>query len=126
MVLAEGGLADAGFDPDGDQLTVTYDNIPPATIAPTFNRDADGSFTLTPDPSYVGSITFTIQLHDTGVIASEVITVTINVAPTPPPPAQPPAGEVEFDMNLSDVPLEDAISTEANVLVVMDLSLIHI
>ena len=120
VVLAEGGLADAGFDPDGDPLSVTYDNIPPATIAPTFNRDADGSFTLTPDPSFVGTITFTIQLHDSGAIASQVITVTINVAATPPPPALPPAGEVEFDMNLSDVPLEDAISTEANVLVVMD------
>ena len=120
VVLAEGGLADSGFDPDGDTLTVTYDNIPPATVAPTFDRDADGSFTLTPDPSFVGTISFTIQLHDLGTIASEVIDVTINVGGTPPPPTLPPAGEVEFDMNLSDVPLEDAISTEANVLVVMD------
>jgi len=120
VVLAEGGLADSGFDPDGDDLTVTYDNIPPATLAPTFNRDADGSFTLTPDPSFVGLITFTIQLHDNDAIASPVITVSVNVAATPPPPATPPAGEVEFDMNLSDVPLEDAISTEANVLIVMD------
>ena len=119
-VIAEGGLVDLGFDADGDDLTVTYDNIPDALIAPTFNRSPDGSFMLTPDPAFVGQITFTIRYNDAGPIASNEVTVTVNVAPTPPPPAAPPAGEVEFDMNLADVPLEDAISTEANVLVVMD------
>ena len=120
VVDAEGGLATRAFDPDGDTITVTYDDIPTAIVAPEFSPNPDGSFTLTPAPNFVGQITFTVQFNDAGSIASDPVTVTVNVAATPPPPAPPPAGEVEFDMNLSDVPLEDAISTEANVLIIMD------
>ena len=40
--------------------------------------------------------------------------------PVPPPPAAPPANQVQFDRPLADVPLEDAVASEANVLIVMD------
>jgi len=122
IVLAEGGLADAGFDPDPEDadLTVLYSNFPPGGDVTTFNPQADGSFVLTPVPTFVGEIRFSIQFQDGMGLVSPVVDVVVTVAPTPAPPAQPPAGEVEFAINLSDVPLEDAISTEANVLVVMD------
>ena len=48
------------------------------------------------------------------------VTVTIFVDETEDEIAQAPPGEVEFDFNLTDVPLEDSIAAEANVLVVMD------
>ena len=121
-VLAEGGLADFAFDADGDPLTVLYLTVPdPASYnAGGYSNNPDGSFTFTPRADYSGLVTFDIQYQDPSLEVSGVVTVEIDVAPTPPPPAAPPAGEVEFDMNLSDVPLEDAIATEANVLVVMD------
>jgi len=119
-VLAEGGLADMGFDGDGDPLTVLYLTVPDPLTTMSFVTNPDGSFTYAPDPSFSGVATFDIQYQDPAGEVSAVVTVEIDVAATPPPPAAPPPGEVEFDMNLSDVPLEDAISTEANVLVVMD------
>ncbi len=51
---------------------------------------------------------------------SAPITVTVNVTLAPPPPPPPPPGEVEYNFDLAKVPLEDAVSSEANVLVVMD------
>ena len=44
----------------------------------------------------------------------------INVLPVPPPPPPGPANQVQFDRPLADVPLEDAVASEANVLIVMD------
>ncbi len=49
-----------------------------------------------------------------------MINVIVEVTAAAPPPPPPPAGEVEFNFNLAKVPLEDAISSEANVLVIMD------
>lgn len=122
-VITEGGLLNGAFDPENDALEVIYVTAPDPTATLSFFPNADGSFQYTPLPSFSGDISFTIRYRETstlGNLESSDVVVTISVAATPPPPSAPPAGEVEFDMNLSDVPLEDAISTEANVLVVMD------
>ena len=118
-ILAEGGLTANGFDADGDPITVLQVTTPDPAVTESFTFSADGAFSWTPVAGFTGQVTFDIQFFD-GFLASEVVTVTIDVAPTPPPPPPPTSGEVEFDMRLSEVPLEDAVSTEANVLVVMD------
>ncbi|MEM7217898.1 MAG: PilC/PilY family type IV pilus protein [Pseudomonadota bacterium] len=118
-VVAEGGLTAFGFDPDGDPLIVLQLTTPDPLVTDAFSFSPDGSFSWTPDPSFVGTVSFDIQFSD-GSLVSPTVSVTIDVGATPPPPPAPPAGEVEFDMNLADVPLEDAVSTEANVLLMMD------
>ncbi len=122
-ILAAGGLADQAFDADGDPVSVIQDTAPASILlgypGTTLSLAPDGSFNYTPDVNFVGTDSFVIRFFD-GVLTSAAVTVTIEVTPTPPPPAPPPAGEVEFDFDLADVPLEDAISAEANVLVIMD------
>ncbi len=122
-VLAEGGLLSTAFDPENDTLDVIYLTTPDPLATLSFIPNADGSFQFTPLPGFSGDLSFDIRYRENATpnnLESATVTVLITVAPTPPPPSAPPAGEVEFDMQLSDVPLEDAISTEANVLVVMD------
>ncbi len=122
-ILAQGGIASHGWDADSDTITVIQDTAPaslgmgyPGT---TLGVSPDGAFLYTPDVNFVGTDTFVIRLYD-GVVASAPVTVTVNVTAAPPPPPPPPPGEVEFDFNLAKVPLEDAVSSEANVLVIMD------
>jgi type IV pilus assembly protein PilY1 len=122
-VIPSGGIVSQGYDADQDTLTIVQDTVPssigngyPGT---TLTTAADGSFTYTPDVTFVGTDTFVIRLTD-GVTFSAPITVTVQVTAAPPPPPPGPAGEVEFDLKLANVPLEDAISAEANVLIVMD------
>ena len=79
----------------------------------------DGAFQYIPDPAFVGTDTFDIKLFD-GFGLSTVYTVTISVTPTPPPPPPPPPGSVVSGLTLAQLPLEDAVSAEANVLVIMD------
>ena len=85
----------------------------------TLGVQPDGAFLYTPDVTFVGTDSFVIRLYD-GVATSGPINVVVNVTAAPPPPPPPPAGEVEFNFNLAKIPLEDAISSEANVLVIMD------
>ncbi|MCX7063672.1 MAG: Ig-like domain-containing protein, partial [Proteobacteria bacterium] len=123
QILAAGGIASEGFDADGDTITVIQDTVPaslglgfPGT---TLGVLPDGAFLYTPDATFVGTDSFVIRLFD-GATFSAPITVTIEVTAAPLPPPPPPPGKVEFDFDLANVPLEDAVSAEANVLVIMD------
>ncbi|MBV1907631.1 MAG: cadherin-like domain-containing protein [Pseudomonadales bacterium] len=123
------GLLQAALDPDGDSLTV----IPlGAALSSTILEDgalkypgtqltvnADGSFTYTPDVTFVGSDSFDVQFFD-GNAVSNTMTVLVTVVAASPPATPAPPGEVQNILDLADVPLEDAISAETNVLVVMD------
>ncbi len=121
-IVASGGLADQAYDPDGDPISV-IDDTQPASLgmgfAPTLTSAPDGSFTYTPDVTFVGQDSFVIR-YDDGTATSTPVTVTINVVAAAPPPTPPPPGDVNAYFPLANVPLEDAVSAEANVLVVMD------
>jgi len=122
-ILADGGLIDHGWDPDEDSFSVVQETTPDSILAgytgTTLSLNPDGSFVYTPDVAFVGTDRFEIRFFD-GTAASGIVEVFVEVTPAPPPPPPPPPGEVEFDFDLADVPLEDAISAEANVLVIMD------
>jgi len=80
----EGGVLDNDFDPDGDPLTAIL--VPPSPSGDPANSSsftllADGSFTYTPNASYVGNDTFTYKAND-GALDSNVATVTITVVET--------------------------------------------
>ena len=122
-ILAAGGIASHGFDADTDTISVIQETAPTSTgtgySGTTLSLQPDGGFLYIPDVTFVGTDSFSIRLYD-GVTTSGVINVVVQVTAAPPPPPPPPAGEVEFNFNLAKVPLEDAISSEANVLVIMD------
>ena len=128
-ILAEGGLLSFAYDDDGDPLEVRLVSVPSHAVSPNgFVLDAsgDGSFTYIPEPDYgddPGEETDTFEIvfyDDNDGLFSPTVTVTINFDPEEAAVASAPPGEVEFDFNLADVPLEDAVSAEANVLIMMD------
>lgn len=69
-----------GTDPDGD--TLTYGLLTQG-IHGTAAVNPDGSFTYTPNPSFVGTDSFTVSVSD-GLGGTAVSTVTINVINDPP------------------------------------------
>lgn len=74
--VTDGVLLNDG-DPDGDYKTALLVSQPThGTLAFT----ADGGFTYTPDPGFVGSDSFTYRAND-GERQSDVATVVINVVP---------------------------------------------
>ena len=115
-VLVPGLLLNA-LDPDGDPMSVVLQQ---STSRGQLVINPDGSFTYTPNVGFTGIDSFTYFLSD-GTTTSDVASVVaLRVTPAPPPPAPLPEGEVEFDFELADLPLELAVGTEPNVLVVMD------
>ncbi|TVR54394.1 MAG: tandem-95 repeat protein, partial [Puniceicoccaceae bacterium] len=80
--MLEGNVLKNDFDPDGDTLTAEL-VTPPAHGVLLFN--ADGTFTLTPDPDFVGTVIFTYRAFD-GRAFSESATVTIEVLRVNRPP----------------------------------------
>ena len=126
-ILAAGGIASYAVDDDGDPMEVRLISVPSHHVPGGFTLDpsGNGAFTYTPDPAYGGNPgdTDTFQIYywdENDNLASPPVTVTINFDPDEGVVAGPPPGEVEFDFDLADVPLEDAISAEANVLIMMD------
>lgn len=122
-VGVSGGLLGYVIDDDGDPITASIVSFPAHQVSFTLN--ADGSFSYTPDPTYgddPGEETdsFVVQFSDDNGLLSGLMTVVINVDEVEIIVAPSPPGEVEFDFDLADVPLEDAIAAEANVLVIMD------
>ena len=123
----EEGLLSWVVDDDGDAIEVQVVTPPNAETYTSYSiSEADGSFDFTPQPAYgddaeEGPITFEVNYWDEDdALLTGPITVTIYVDAEEEEIAQIPPGEVEFDFNLTDVPLEDSIAAEANVLVVMD------
>ena len=126
-ILAAGGLLTFAYDDDGDPLEVRLESEPTHAVTPNgFVLDASGSFMYIPEPTYGNNPgeetdTFEIVYFDNNDgLSSPVITVTINIDPEEAAVAVAPPGEVEFGFNLADVPLEDAVAAEANVLIMMD------
>ncbi len=120
-----GGLLSKTIDDDGDSMQVTL--ITPPTVGTLSLNSSTGAFTFTPPASYGEAgdppITFDVQYNDlpiAGDDSSAVATVTIVVDPDDDEIEIDPPGEVSQIFDLADVPLEDAVSAEANVLVVMD------
>jgi Tfp pilus tip-associated adhesin PilY1 len=126
-ILEEGGLRSFAVDDDGDSLEVRYTTVPAHSVPGEtgFVANADGSFQYTPEPAYGAAFgesdSFQIYYWDeANDVGSDPVTVIINFDPVEADVAEPPSGEVEFDFDLADVPLEDAVAAEANVLVMMD------
>ncbi len=122
-ILASGGIVNRSLDADTDPITVVQQSVPASVgggfTGTTLGLQPDGAFLYAPDPAFVGIDTFDIKLFD-GSVLSDVYTVTISVTPAPPPPPPPPPGTVTTGLDLAQLPLEDAVSAEANVLVIMD------
>jgi len=130
-ISAINGLLASAIDYDGDALTVIalgsatssslLDSGTGELLYPNTELviEPDGAFSYVPDVAFVGIDEFEIQFFD-GTALSETVTVSVTVLAAAPPPAPAPPGEVQFTYNLADVPLEDAISADTNVLVVMD------
>ncbi len=79
-------------DPDGDILTVTEFNPFPPGIG-TWVDHGDGSYTYTPPPGFVGSLTGTYSINDGhgGIDTANAVLYVQAVATQVPPPTQPPA-----------------------------------
>jgi VCBS repeat-containing protein len=74
-----GGVLINDVDPEGDSLTSSIVSYPSnGSLSPR----SDGGFTYTPDPSFVGTDTFTYRASD-GEVQSEIATVFINVTAPP-------------------------------------------
>ncbi len=120
-----GGLLSRTIDDDGDTVQVFV--VTPPSIGALDLDNGTGAFTYTPPPAYGNAgdppVTFVVQYRelpsgneDPGAQA----TITINFDPIDPPIVTATANEITQLIALADVPLEDAISAEANVLVMMD------
>ena len=130
-ISAINGLLASAIDYDGDALSVItlgnalssslLDSDTGALLYPNTELviESDGAFYYVPDVAFVGIDEFEIQYFD-GIALSETVVVKVTVLAAAPPAAPAPPGEVQFIYDLADVPLEDAISADTNVLVVMD------
>jgi VCBS repeat-containing protein len=76
LTVTTPGVLGNDSDPDGDAITAVLDTQP---THGTLALNADGSFTYTPTPSFVGNDTFTYRASD-GALNSVSTTVTITVA----------------------------------------------
>lgn len=75
LTIGGTGVLDNDADIDGDVLTAVIEDQP---LNGSLQLNADGSFTYTPEPGFVGLDTFTYRPHD-GQVSGELATVTINV-----------------------------------------------
>ena len=75
-------MLDNDSNPDGDPLTVnTKPFITPKNG--TLDLNSDGSFTYTPNPSFVGTDSFTYQLSGGGLFSPfATVNITVNDLPT--------------------------------------------
>ncbi|MCP5180048.1 MAG: cadherin-like domain-containing protein [Pseudomonadales bacterium] len=122
---AGGGLLSHTIDDDGDALQV-FVVTPPAIGSLTLDNDS-GAFTYTPPAAYGGvgdpPVTFVVQYRELpsgNESPSAQTTVTIYFDPDDPAIDVVDGNQITQLFNLADVPLEDAISAESNVLVMMD------
>jgi VCBS repeat-containing protein len=76
LVIESGGVLDNDADVDGDPLTAQLVSGP---LHGSVTLNEDGTFTYTPSADFHGIDGFSYLAHD-GTIASQVATVTINVA----------------------------------------------
>jgi VCBS repeat-containing protein len=103
----ENGVLVNDTDVEGDQLTaVLVDDVDHGTL--TLN--SDGTFSYTPDQSFVGADTFTYRAND-GALDSDLATVSINVVDVNSPP-----DATDDDYNLD----EDGVLTVDVALGVLD------
>lgn len=78
-VSAESGVLANDTDPDGDVLTAS---IVEAPSSGELRMDADGSFTFTPPPSFVGSVDFIYRASDPhGATATASVSLDVSEAP---------------------------------------------
>jgi hypothetical protein len=94
LVVAAPGVLGNDSDPDGDMITVVASTDPVNGTVTGVN--ADGSFTYTPDPGYLGSDSFTVTIED-DLGAQDTSTVTIDV--------------VDPDPNIAPVATDDDLAT---------------
>ncbi len=98
--VAAPGLVANDSDADGDALSVTLVSGP---ANGTLSLNADGSFSYTPNPGYVGNDRFTYQVDDgSGTGGTATVKFAILVAPDVPlsdpgPDSQPPDNEPPVD-----------------------------
>ena len=81
-------LANGDFDPDGTTLTVNTTPIVPPTNG-SFTLNANGDFTYTPNPSFVGTDFVVVQVCDNGIplpaaCAFDTLTFIVNPVNQPP------------------------------------------
>lgn len=124
-ISAGGGLLSRTIDDDGDTVEVFV--VTPPSIGSLSLNNATGAFTYTPPPAYGDpgdpAVTFVVQYRELPSGREDPTaqaTITINFDPIDPPIVGATANQITQLMALADVPLEDAISAEANVLVIMD------
>ncbi|MBS1964597.1 MAG: tandem-95 repeat protein [Chloroflexi bacterium SZAS-1] len=86
LMLAAPGLLSNDSDPDGDPLTVIQADWP---TKGTLALSANGAFTYTPPAHFYGGDQFAYRVSD-GALQSDVVVVSINVAPVNDPPTARP------------------------------------
>lgn len=75
---AANGLLKNDTDPDGDPLKAFVDSAP---MNGTVTVNADGSFTYTPNPGFVGTDMFTYESHGLWTGSFATVTLTVNTPP---------------------------------------------
>lgn len=94
-------------DPDGDALAVSSLTQPTHGTAAT---NADNTITYTPDPSFVGSDSFTYEISDQEATASATVRITVNAVAVCPAPVitslEPLAGPVGAEVTITGVNLD--------------------
>ncbi len=119
LLLPAPGLLTSAFDADNelDELSIVL--IDPADFAARIEVDADGRLLYQPAVDFVGTDTLRFQVSDGGAF-SATYTFTITVTDDMRTDFGVSSGEVEFDFQLADIPLELSLGVDPNVLVVMD------
>lgn len=93
------GVLENDYDPDGDPITA---DLTGGVSHGTLVLNADGSFTYTPDPDYVGQDYFTYRAYD-GIDYSNPVQVTIEVfGENDPPVAVADDYQVEVNTTLTE------------------------
>ena len=116
--LVAPGVLQSSTDADGDTITAVLQSTP---AHGTVVLSADGSLVYTPVVNFIGDDAFTYFISDgTATNVGAPYVVNIHITAAPPPPAPPPLGTVEFNFQLSNLPLEVALGVDPNVLVLMD------
>jgi len=103
LSIAAAGVLANDINPQHNPLAAVLDSGPTHGSLGTGGLNANGSFTYTPNPEFVGTDSFTYQATDGVVLTSPVtvtITVTDNDAPLAPmSPVQLPAVQEDSTMN---------------------------
>lgn len=102
LVTSKPGILSNDYDADGDSVQVNG-TMPPSTGELVWLDDP--AFRYTPEPGFVGTVTFQYMIHDSAGADSAWTTVTVQVLPTGSEVTLPPLPVTDTYLYTKDTPL---------------------